>query len=32
MPEPKVLVGITCAAPEGPGFGANFSDLKLELG
>jgi regulation of enolase protein 1 (concanavalin A-like superfamily) len=31
-PEPKVQVGIMCAAPEGPGFEATFSDLKLELG
>lgn len=32
VPEPKVQVGIMCAAPEGPGFEATFSDLKLELG
>jgi regulation of enolase protein 1 (concanavalin A-like superfamily) len=25
-------VAIMCAAPEGPGFEANFSDLKLEAG
>jgi uncharacterized protein len=30
--EPKVQVGIMCAAPEGPGFEGTFSDLKLELG
>jgi regulation of enolase protein 1 (concanavalin A-like superfamily) len=30
-PEPKVHVAIMCAAPEGPGFEADFSDLKLEL-
>jgi regulation of enolase protein 1 (concanavalin A-like superfamily) len=24
--------GMMCAAPEGPGLKANFSDLKLELG
>jgi regulation of enolase protein 1 (concanavalin A-like superfamily) len=23
-------VGIMCAAPEGPGFEATFSDLKLD--
>jgi hypothetical protein len=32
VPEPKVHVGIMCAAPEEPGFEATFSDLKLELG
>jgi regulation of enolase protein 1 (concanavalin A-like superfamily) len=31
-PEPKVHVAIMCAALEGPGFEANFSDLKLEAG
>ena len=29
-PGGKVHVGITCAAPEGPGFDATFSDLKLD--
>jgi len=28
----KVQAGIMCAAPEGPGFEAMFSDLKLDLG
>jgi regulation of enolase protein 1 (concanavalin A-like superfamily) len=32
VPEPKVQAGTMCAAPEGPGFEATFSDLKLELG
>jgi hypothetical protein len=32
VPESKVHVGIMCAAPEGPGFEATFSDLKLDLG
>ena len=30
VPEVKVRVGLMCAAPEGPGFEATFSDLKLE--
>ena len=30
VPGAKVRVGIMCAAPEGPGFDASFSDLKLE--
>ena len=30
VPEVKVRVGIMCAAPEGPGFDATFSDLELE--
>ena len=29
-PGGKVHVGIMCAAPEGPGFEATFSDLKLD--
>jgi uncharacterized protein len=32
VPGTKVHVGIMCAAPEGPGFGATFSDLKLDVG
>jgi uncharacterized protein len=31
VPEAKVRVGIMCAAPEGPGFEASFSDLKLQI-
>ncbi len=31
VPVAKVRVGIMCAAPEGPGFEASFSDLKLEM-
>ena len=31
-PRAEVQVGIMCAAPEGPGFEATFSDLKLERG
>jgi uncharacterized protein len=30
VPGGKVRVGIMCAAPEGPGFDATFSDLKLD--
>jgi uncharacterized protein len=30
VPGGKVHVGIMCAAPEGPGFEATFSDLKLD--
>jgi len=30
VPGVKVRVGIMCAAPEGPGFEATFSDLKLD--
>jgi regulation of enolase protein 1 (concanavalin A-like superfamily) len=30
VPGGKVRVGIMCAAPEGPGFEATFSDLKLD--
>ncbi len=30
VPGVKVHVGIMCAAPEGPGFEATFSDLKLD--
>ena len=32
VPGSKVHVGIMCAAPEGPGFEATFSELKLDLG
>jgi regulation of enolase protein 1 (concanavalin A-like superfamily) len=31
-PREQVQVGIMCAAPEGPGFEATFSDLKLQHG
>jgi uncharacterized protein len=31
VPEAKVHVGIMCAAPEGPGFEATFSNLKLDI-
>jgi regulation of enolase protein 1 (concanavalin A-like superfamily) len=31
-PRSEVQVGIMCAAPEGPGFEATFSDLKLQHG
>lgn len=31
-PRSEVQVGIMCAAPEGPGFEATFSDLKLQRG
>jgi regulation of enolase protein 1 (concanavalin A-like superfamily) len=31
VPGAKVRVGIMCAAPEGPGFEASFSDLKLQM-
>ncbi len=31
-PGTQVEVGIMCAAPEGPGFGAVFDNLKLEIG
>jgi uncharacterized protein len=31
-PRSEVQVGIMCAAPEGPGFEAAFSDLKLQRG
>lgn len=31
-PRAEVQVGIMCAAPEGPGFEATFSDLKLQRG
>jgi regulation of enolase protein 1 (concanavalin A-like superfamily) len=30
VPGEKVRVGVMCAAPEGPGFDATFSDLKLD--
>ena len=30
VPGGKVRVGIMCAAPEGPGFDATFSDMKLD--
>jgi len=30
VPGAKVRLGIMCAAPEGPGFEATFSDLKLD--
>jgi uncharacterized protein len=32
VPGTKVHVGIMCAAPEGPGFAATFSDLKVDVG
>lgn len=31
-PRSEVQAGIMCAAPEGPGFEATFSDLKLQRG
>jgi regulation of enolase protein 1 (concanavalin A-like superfamily) len=31
VPGAKVRVGIMCAAPEGPGFEASFSDFKLQI-